>query len=142
MRILLVFIDMVRVDHLKTYNSDAKECCLDRRLAEIGGTIYTRCFSPGPDTPRSMACMQSGLYPFFNGCSTRIRWPFYFLKEGISTIWDHAAEKKMIVNLSILSHLTQRKTPVSGKRRAFLCTLYDNLSAITNNYNQNPYNFL
>lgn len=94
-----MFIDMVRVDHLKTYNSDAKECCLDRRLAEIGGTIYTRCFSPGPDTPRSMACMQSGLYPFFNGCSTRIRWPFYFLKEGISTIWDHAAEKKMIVNL-------------------------------------------
>ena len=99
MKILIVFIDMVRVDHLNIYNPQARECLLDKRLVEIGGTVFTCCYSPGPDTPRSMACMQTGLYPHFNGCDTRIRWPKYFIKDGIDTIWDHAVAKGMKVNL-------------------------------------------
>lgn len=99
MKILVIFIDMVRVDHLKTYNPQAKECLLDKRLERMGGTIYTRCYSPGPDTPRSMACMQTGLFPHFNGCDTRIRWPKYFIREGVDTIWDHALANGMKVNL-------------------------------------------
>lgn len=99
MKILIVFVDMVRVDHLNTYNSQVKLCLLDKRLGDIGGTVYTRCYSPGPDTPRSMACMQTGLYPHFNGCNTRIRWPKYFIKDDIDTIWDHAVKKGMRVNL-------------------------------------------
>lgn len=99
MKILIVFVDMVRVDHLNTYNSQVKLCLLDKRLGDIGGTVYTRCYSPGPDTPRSMACMQTGLYPHFNGCDTRIRWPKYFVKEGVDTLWDHAVANGMKVNL-------------------------------------------
>lgn len=99
MKILIVFIDMVRVDHLKVYNPQAKCCLLDKRLEEIGGTVFTRCYSPGPDTPRSMACMQTGLYPFFNGCDTRIKWPKYFVKDDVTTIWDHAVAQGMKINL-------------------------------------------
>lgn len=99
MKILIIFIDMVRVDHLHSYNEHAQECLLDKRLKDIGGTLFTRCYSPGPDTPRSMACMQTGLYPHFNGCDTRIRWPKYFVKDEIDTIWDHAANKGFRVNL-------------------------------------------
>ena len=99
MKILIAFIDMVRVDHLNIYNPQVRECLLDKRLREIGGKVYTRCYSPGPDTPRSMACMQTGLFPHFNGCDTRIRWPKYFIKEGVDTIWDHAVERGMKVNL-------------------------------------------
>lgn len=99
MKILLVFIDMVRVDHLNVYNPSAKQTLLDSRIKKIGGTVYTRCYTPGPDTPRSMACMQTGLNPYFNGCDTRIKWPKYFVKDSISTIWDHAAQRGMKVNL-------------------------------------------
>ena len=99
MKILVIFIDMVRVDHLNTYNPQVRESLLDKRLVEMGGTVFTRCYSPGPDTPRSMACMQTGLFPHFNGCDTRIRWPKYFIKDGIDTIWDHAVDRGMKVNL-------------------------------------------
>ena len=99
MRVLIVFIDMVRVDFLQSYNTQAKESKLDQRLKSIGGTLYTNCYSPGPDTPRSMACFQTGLYPYFNGCDTRIKWPKYFVKEGVTSIWDHAVSKGMSVNL-------------------------------------------
>ena len=99
MKILIVFIDMVRVDHLNLYNEEAEEGYIDRFLRKLGGTIYTKCYTPGPDTPRSMACLQTGLFPYFNGCDTRIRWPKYFIKDGISTIWNHASKKGMDVNL-------------------------------------------
>lgn len=99
MRILIIFIDMVRVDHLHLYNPKTSVSLLDKRLEELGGTIFKKCYSPGPDTPRSLACMQSGFYPHYNGCDTRIKWPKFFMKEGISTIWDHAANKGWKVNL-------------------------------------------
>lgn len=99
MKILIVFIDMVRVDHLNTYNPRAKESLLDKRIRRLGGVLFTRCYTPGPDTPRSIACMQTGLYPYFNGCDTRIRWPKFFIKDDITTIWDHISELGGVINL-------------------------------------------
>lgn len=99
MKILVVFIDMVRVDHLHTYNPKAKTSLIDKLLERLGGTVFTRCYSPGPDTPRSLACMQTGLYPHFNGCDTRIKWPKFFVKDEITTIWDHAVIEGWKVNL-------------------------------------------
>lgn len=99
MRILVIFIDMVRVDYLHSYHQSAKACLLDKQLEKLGGTIFTRCYSPGPDTPRSLACMQSGLFPHFNGCDTRIKWPKFFMKDEVSTIWNHASDDGWNVNL-------------------------------------------
>lgn len=104
MKILIAFIDMVRVDHLHLYNDHACETLLDKRLQRLGGTLYTRCFTPGPDTPRSLACLQTGLQPYANGCDTRIKWPKFFIKEGISTIWDNAVKRGYNVNLCNNEH--------------------------------------
>ena len=99
MKILVVFIDMVRVDHLNQYNPKAKKTLLDGVLENYGGTLYTKCYTHSPDTPRSLACLQTGLMPFFNGCDTRIKWPAFFIKEEVSTIWDHASSLGYHVNL-------------------------------------------
>lgn len=95
---------MVRVDHLHLFNNQAQETLLDKRLRRLGGTLYTRCFTPGPDTPRSLACLQTGLLPYANGCDTRIKWPKFFVKEGVSTLWDNVVKRGYRVNLCNNEH--------------------------------------
>lgn len=107
MKILVLFIDMVRVGELNLFNSTKEETHLDHNLKDLGGTLFTRCYTPGPDTPRSNACMQTGLYPYFNGCDTRIKWPKYFIKEEISTIFDHAYNKGFTINACIRKHTVE-----------------------------------
>jgi hypothetical protein len=87
MKILFIFWDMARIDLLNTYNEHNKETSIDKFLNTIGGTLYTNCYTPAPDTPRSLACMQTGLYPFKNGCDSRIKWPKFFLND-VPTIFD------------------------------------------------------
>lgn len=104
MKILVVFIDMVRVTELNLFNGSKPKTLLDRNLKKIGGTLFTRCYTPGPDTPRSNACMQTGLYPYFNGCDTRIKWPKFFIKEEVTTIFDHAEEQGYTINACVRKH--------------------------------------
>jgi hypothetical protein len=99
MKILCVFVDMIRVDRLHLYNDYIAPTIIDDFLAQIGGTLYRRCYTPAPDTPRSLACMQSGFYPHKNGCDTRIKWPAYYLKEDIKTLFDCFAEMQFDINL-------------------------------------------
>ena len=78
---------MVRPSLLKSYNSKIKSNGpLDEIIENFGGTIFQNCYTPAPDTPRSLACLHSGLYPERNGCSTRIRWPYYYFKEKNSLL--------------------------------------------------------
>ena len=89
MRILTIFIDMIRANRLALFNNKIKEeTPLDKMFKELGGTIYKNCFSEAPDTPRGMATYYSGLPPYKNGCNTRLKWPQYFLRDDISTIFD------------------------------------------------------
>lgn len=105
MKILCVFLDMIRLDHLQLFNPEIKETSLDEFLSSLGGTLYTKCYSPGPDTPRSNACLQTGLLPCFNGCETRIQWPKFFIKDNISTIYDKLAQSGYRVNLCAETNL-------------------------------------
>ena len=107
MKILVVFIDMVRVNQLNLFDVSKPETLLDRKLRKMGGTLFTRCYTPAPDTPRSNACMQTGLYPYFNGCDTRIKWPKYFIKEDITTIFDHANDSGYTINACIRRHTVE-----------------------------------
>ena len=75
MKILMLFCDMLRTNLLHTVNEGVKENRVDRAIQKMGGTLYTKCYSPGPDTPRSMAALWSGQYPMKNGCNTRLRYP-------------------------------------------------------------------
>ena len=88
MKILMLFIDMLRPNRFGCYNNNLEDNSLDELIRELGGTLYTNCFSPAPDTPRSMACFYSGLLPKDNGCDTRVKWPGKFMKDGIKTIFD------------------------------------------------------
>ena len=83
---------MARIDLLHSYNKNNNETSIDKFLNKIGGTLYTNCYTPAPDTPRSLACMQTGLYPFKNGCDSRIKWPKFFLND-VPTIFDMFVKK-------------------------------------------------
>ena len=84
----MLFVDMLRPNRFGIYNKDLEFNEIDKIINRIGGTLYTNCFSPGPDTPRGMACFYSGLYPYLNGCDTRVKYPGKFLKDDIPTIFD------------------------------------------------------
>ncbi len=81
MRVLMLFLDMVRPNRLKLFDEKNNYKYLDKLIFKLGGTLYTNCYSPAPDTPRSMACFYTGLLPFENGCDTRVKWPGKFLKD-------------------------------------------------------------
>jgi len=86
-KILFLFWDMARVNLLNSYDKNNRKTSIDVFLDKIGGTLYTNCYTPAPDTPRSLACMQTGLYPSKNGCDSRIKWPAFFL-NNVNTIFD------------------------------------------------------
>lgn len=75
----MVFLDMLRPNLLGLYNSLIKENSLDEELRLIGGELFINCFTPAPDSARSLACLWSGEYPLKNGCNTRIKYPKFFL---------------------------------------------------------------
>lgn len=70
MKILIYFADMLRADLV-----EKKSNYLIDHLSEVGGTSYTRCYSPGPDTPRGTSCLFSGQFPINNGVTLRDTWP-------------------------------------------------------------------
>jgi hypothetical protein len=94
MKVLTIFIDMIRANRLSTFNSNVKkDTPLDIAFKEIGGTTYTNCFIPGPDTPRGMSTFYTGVNPYKNGCNTRLKWPQYFLDKDLNTIFDLFIDK-------------------------------------------------
>jgi len=94
MKVLTIFIDMIRANRLSTFNSCVKvDTPLDTAFKELGGTVYTNCFTPGPDTPRGMSTYYTGINPYQNGCNTRLKWPEYFLNKDLNTIFDLFIEK-------------------------------------------------
>lgn len=81
MKFLMIFVDMLRPNLLNMGNKRIRDTELDKVLKPWNGTFYSNCFTPGPDTPRSTACLWSSLYPIKNGCNTRIRYPYFYLRE-------------------------------------------------------------
>lgn len=81
MRILLVFLDMFRVNLTNTYNENNERTLFDDSISKIGGSLYMNCYTPGPDTPRSNGCLWSSSYPKKNGCNNRLKYPKYYLKK-------------------------------------------------------------
>ncbi len=100
MRVLTIFIDMIRANRLSTFNDDIKkETPLDIAFKDLGGTLYPNCFSPGPDTPRGISTYYTGVDPYLNGCNTRLKWPQYFLKKELKTVFDMFIEKEYALNI-------------------------------------------
>jgi arylsulfatase A-like enzyme len=94
MKVLTIFIDMIRANRLSTFNGNVKkDTPLDIAFKEMGGTTYTNCFTPGPDTPRGISTFLTGIDPYKNGCTTRLKWPQYFLDKKLPTVFDIFLEK-------------------------------------------------
>ena len=53
MKIMMIFIDMFRANILNMFNDNAPYTNIDNLFEQWGGTIYTNCYTPAPDTPRS-----------------------------------------------------------------------------------------
>jgi hypothetical protein len=99
MRVLTIFVDMIRANRLSTFNDDIRiDTPLDIAFKELGGTVYNNCFTPGPDTPRGMSTYYTGINPYKNGCNARLKWPQYFLNENLNTIFDLFLEQKYEIN--------------------------------------------
>ena len=80
MKFLFVFIDMLRPNLLNICNPKENRTSLDRLINQIGGTLYTNCYTPAPDTPRSHGCLLTSRYPKDNGINNRLYYPKYFMK--------------------------------------------------------------
>ncbi len=79
---------MLRPSRFGSYNENIQPNGIDEVINDLGGTLFTNCFTPGPDTPRSMACFYTGLLPMENGCDARLKWPSKFIHEGTPSIFD------------------------------------------------------
>lgn len=109
MKVLIVFVDMIRPNRLSSFNHEIKtETTLDIMLKNIGGTSYTNCFTPGPDTPRGLATFSTGIDPHKNGCNVRLKWPRYFLNENTKSIFDLFLEKNY--KLTLFANPNERET--------------------------------
>lgn len=94
MKVLTLFIDMIRPNRLSIFNDKIKvDTQLDISFKNLGGTIFNNCYTPGPDSPRGISTFLTGLDPYQNGCNTRLKWPQFFLKENLKTVFDIFLEK-------------------------------------------------
>jgi len=91
---MLLFVDMLRPNRFSLYNDALNDNLLDVFIRDLGGTVYKNCFSPAPDTPRSMASCYTGLYPYQNGCTSRVKWPSKFLNPDLNTVFDNFADNQ------------------------------------------------
>ncbi|MCE7556866.1 hypothetical protein [Aliivibrio fischeri] len=109
MKVLTIFIDMIRANRLSTFNSEIKlDTPLDTAFKELGGTVYNNCFTEGPDTPRGMSSYFTGVSSVNNGCNTRLKWPKFFLDNSIDTVFDIFDNKNY--KLDLFSSTSERET--------------------------------
>ena len=106
MKVLFIFCDMLRANILKTFNGNVeKNSQIDDCFKKLGGTAYTKCYCPGPDTGRGMGCFYSGRYPKYNGCTKRAYWPLNYLKKDTFNIFELFKKH----NYNMLTYLEKRK---------------------------------
>lgn len=124
-KILMLFIDMLGGQYLQTCNENAKKTEMDKLFQEMGGTVYKKCYSPAPDTPRSSACMWTGLYPKKNLCDLRLRWPEGSLNRNVENIWTVLQKKKYTVNVFICKSTREMgMIPFTGKENIYEESIY------------------
>ena len=100
MKVLFLFLDMIRAEQLSIVNDEIKDFNpLNEKLKDIGGTLYPNCYTSAPDTTRSMAALWSGLSPKDNGCDTRIKWAKDFLDDKKDTIFDNFIKNDYDINI-------------------------------------------
>lgn len=115
---------MVGAEYLNSGNPKTLETPLDILLKKIGGTFYSRCYTPAPDTPRSSACMWTGEYPKRNGCDNRLKYPKRFLKTD-ADFWHLLQKEGYTFNIYMRETDVQIGTLPSGFESYVKCGTLD-----------------
>lgn len=105
MKVLFLFCDMLRANTLRLFNHQVS--CpkkLDLLMGHLGGTVFANCYTPAPDTGRSLACLYTGRLPKNNGCERRNHYPRYFLKPGIETLFDKLSKNQYRIITNVRDH--------------------------------------
>ena len=134
---------MLRANRIQTFNPTVKnQSTLDHFFAELGGTSFRNCFSPAPDTPRSLACLYTGLYPKSNGCKKRINWPKYYLYDTNKTIFDlfKSADYDMFANFTDFD-LSVGYLPSSAEKDINIASSFEELLALSPQIISSPNSF-
>lgn len=129
MRLLIYFADMVAGHLLKMSENSSYESSLEHALSELGGINFTNCYSPAPDTPRTLATVFSGLPPNENGCNRRDKWPGHDLSPDIQSVFRVAGQNDFRVSalLSDKELSTNRFLPADCRDRVCLFSQIDDL---------------
>jgi len=99
MKILMIFIDAMRVDKLSTYNNMiVEDTVLDKYIKNMGGEVYTNCFTSSPDTYRSLASLFTGLNSWESNCDSYSK-PLNPFGSQYNTIWDEALNNKFSIDI-------------------------------------------
>lgn len=96
MKILIVFMDMLRTDFLNVYDENLKETPLDNHFKKMKGTLFDNIYTPCPDTARSLSTFFSGRPCYENNCNKRGKYPGQFLK--IPTFLDALEENEYSIH--------------------------------------------
>lgn len=120
MKILFLFCDMVRADHLQNVNPAVSKGEFDLWFEKLKGIVYTNAYAPGPNTAQSVGCLYTGLYPNRNGCRETGHYPqvyletenhiFNFFKEKNYNIYIYGtpenSKKQFVENIFDYSYLS------------------------------------
>ena len=93
----MVRSQMLNFDNQSTQTSSEFE----DYLIQMKGTIFSNCYTPAPDTPRSMGCFYSGKYPKNNGCDSRVKWPKYYLNNKTPNLFNYLHKKNFNITTCI-----------------------------------------
>ena len=83
----MLIADMLPGNRLNINNSAIPMTPVDKVLSRMGGTNFSSCFTPAPDTPRSLASLFTGQLPKNNGCDTRTKWASKFVDSQSISIF-------------------------------------------------------
>lgn len=90
---------MLRANRLLVNDEALTRDGLEKLLESIGGTLFSNCITPGPDTPRSTGMFFTGELPKVSGVNARSKWPGPYLEPDKTTLFSWALSKGIPIKI-------------------------------------------
>jgi hypothetical protein len=99
MKLVIFFADMLRANRLFVDDETSTRDGLEKLLESVGGTFFSNCITPGPDTPRSTGIFFTGELPKVSGVNARSKWPGPYLEPHKTTLFSWALNNKVPIKI-------------------------------------------